>query len=297
MRAPWVSAGVWTIAFAISINAPAASFDCRKASAAVEKMICADGQLSDLDGRLALSYRRALAGAKDPGLLKAEQKTWLTTERSKCADVACLKEAYQRRLSALDAGPAKDPAYSFTQPPFVSPRIIDDLSTSIADQGDLIVAINLSDAQGSNRYSQEVEVVKTPGKNPYVRYRVPGDDSGDAGSEFGYEYVGRTASGIDVLRTSESSGGSGVFENLMLVRLEHDASGGSLDSTGTGKNEAMTFKKKRTLIRKLGEIGLGDRWEGRLKISGNEISIGKDTGFLSDKGPSRSRLIKVEFQP
>ena len=35
----------------------AASFDCKKAAAPVEKMICSDAQLSGLDARLATSYR------------------------------------------------------------------------------------------------------------------------------------------------------------------------------------------------------------------------------------------------
>jgi uncharacterized protein len=297
MIALGISAGVWVTVFAISVDAAAASFDCKKAAAAVEKMICGDAQLSAIDGRLARAYRRTLEGPSDPTPLKAAQRSWLATERSKCADVACLEEAYQRRLTAIESGASKDLAYSFTQPPFVSPRIVDELSTSIADEGDLIIAINLTDAQGSNRYSAEIEVVKQSGQTPYVRYREKGENPGDAGTEFGYEYVGRTASGIDVLRTRESSGGTGVFENLMLVRLEHEAGGASLDSTGKGKTEVMTFKKRRTLLRKVGEIGLGDRWEGKLKITGNEISIGRDVGFLSDKGGTPSRLVKVEFQP
>jgi hypothetical protein len=47
----------------------------------------------------------------------------------------------------------------------------------------------------------------------------------------------------------------------------------------------MTFKKKRLAIKKLVELGHVDRWEGRLKITGSEISIGKDTGALS-RGPA-----------
>jgi len=306
MRIVLSSAAILATVIGLGARAPAASFDCRKARTPVEKMICSDPQLSDLDARLARSYRRARDAGADPAALQAAQRTWLATERGKCNDVPCLKQAYQQRLAAVDAAGgakadsgkaggagAKELAYSFTQAPFISPKIIEDLSTSIADQGDQIVAINLTDAQGSNRYGEEVEVVKKPGKAPYVRFQVKGEDSGD-GMEFGYEYVGRTASGLDVLRTSSWTGGSGRFENLMIVRLERDAAGASLDDAG-GKIETLTFKKQRTLIRKLGEIALGDRWDGQLKVIGNDIAIGKNTGWFSDKNADKGRVVRVDF--
>src|SRR5438128_1420226 len=141
-----VAASLLGILLVAASIARAASFECTKAKAPVEKMICSDAALSDLDGRLAAAYRRAL-------------------------------------------GPAANP-------------------------------------------------------------------------------------GIDVLRTYESGGGSGEFENLMLVRLVEETGGAALDSPDW-KSQTMSFKKKRIVIKKLGEIGLGDRWDGRLKITGNEISIGK----------------------
>ncbi len=306
MRIVCGTAVVLAAVMGLGSRAPAASFDCRRARAPVEKMICSDGQLSELDARLARSYRRAVDSAADPTGLKAAQRTWLATERSKCADVPCLEQAYQQRLNTIDAAGgartdsgkagragAKEVAYSFAQAPFISPQIIEDLSTSIADQGDQIVAINLTDAQGSNRYGEETEVVKKPGRNPYVRFQLKGEDGGD-GTEFGYEYVGRTTSGVDVLRTSSWTGGSGRFENLLIVRLERDAGGGSLDDGGN-KIETLTFKKQRTLIRKLGEISLGDRWDGQLKVIGNDIAIGKNTGWFSDKNPDKGRVVRIEF--
>ena len=40
-------------------NAEAASFDCAKARTAVEKMICADAELSKLDDEMAAVHRQA----------------------------------------------------------------------------------------------------------------------------------------------------------------------------------------------------------------------------------------------
>jgi len=301
-----LSAAILAAVMGLGARASAASFDCRRARAPVEKMICSDGQLSDLDARLARSYRRAVDAAADAAGVKAAQRSWLATERSKCADVPCLKQVYQQRLIAIDAAGgtrpdggksgdagARELTYSFTQAPFISPQIIEDLSTSVADQGDQIIAINLTDAQGSNRYGEEADVVKKSGRNPYVRFQLKGEDGGD-GMEFGYEYIGRTTSGIDVVRTSSWTGGSGRFETLLLIRLEHDANGASVEDAG-GKIETLTFKKQRTLLRKLGEIPLGDRWDGQLKVTGNEIAIGKNQGWSSGKNPDKGRVVRVDF--
>jgi len=303
MKILWASAAIVAIAF----EARAASFDCAKASTAVEKLICSEAKLSELDSRLALAYRRALATPAVAQRVKQDQRVWLA-DRNKCADAACLTNAYQRRLASLEAAvsapapPASgkadarsDREPSFTAAPFISPRIINDLSTWQSDHGDQIVAINITDSQGSNRYFGDVET-KPDGGGTYVSYRTPSDEPGAAESEFGYTHVGRTASGIDVLRTRDSGGGSGVFEDLLLVKLERSEAGGELRSTGR-KTETFTFKKARLMIRKLGAIGLGDRWNGNIKITGDQIAIGKDRGPLSTVDPSQARVIKIDPVP
>ena len=71
--------------------------------------------------------------------------------------------------------------YSFVQAPFVHPRIIEDLSTWLSDSGDQVVAINVLDAQGSNRYSGRVSVNENLEGCPYA-YWEPEGESG----RFGY---------------------------------------------------------------------------------------------------------------
>ena len=95
--------------------------------------------------------------------------------------------------------------------------------------------------------------------------------AGDGGAWFGYRYVGRTDDGADVLETSNCGGGSGVFVNLMLVRIERDK-GMSCNWT----QGVIRADRERLVIKKLGEIGLGDRWSGELKVQGNKVFIGKD---------------------
>ena len=82
----------------------AASFPCEKARSRIEKTLCADPELSQLDNDLDRYYQAArmdLRGSEE--CLKADQKHWLKAVRDVCADKACLKAAYLDRLSELDA--------------------------------------------------------------------------------------------------------------------------------------------------------------------------------------------------
>jgi uncharacterized protein YecT (DUF1311 family) len=238
----------------VAPSARAASFDCAKAKAPVEKMICSDAALSDLDGRLAAAYRRALGLASNPEPLKVEQRSWLATERKKCA------------------------------------------STELSDQGDQVLAINLTDSETSNRYACDVKVATTGNRYPYVYAQDPVEGGDMRPAEFGYRYVGRTTSGIDVLFTAESGGGSGAFEGLMLVRLSEESGAPSVEPP-SGSVQTLTFRKNRLVIKKVGEIGLGDRWDGSLAVGGNVISIGKDTGALSRVEGIPARVVKIESPP
>jgi uncharacterized protein len=85
-------------------RAMAASFDCAKATTGIEKAICGDAALSDLDEYLGRYYGAALAGLPDgAACLKLDQKQWITKVRDACGpQAACLKTAYLARLATLD---------------------------------------------------------------------------------------------------------------------------------------------------------------------------------------------------
>lgn len=61
---------------AISIDASAAGFDCSKASTSIEKMICNDGILSDLDSAMSNLYN-----SKNDDKLKEIQLGWIKNKR------------------------------------------------------------------------------------------------------------------------------------------------------------------------------------------------------------------------
>jgi uncharacterized protein YecT (DUF1311 family) len=85
-------------------TAQAASFDCEQARTPVEKLICADPQLEDLDVELSEAYgaaQKELPPA-EAGRLRQEQLLWLRNTRNRCADAACLIQAHKTRVNALD---------------------------------------------------------------------------------------------------------------------------------------------------------------------------------------------------
>ena len=91
------------LALAWSAPGGAASFACEKAQSRVEKAICADAELSQLDEYLARYYGGARAGlGGGAACLAADQRRWLSEVRNPCADAACLKKAYLERLGELD---------------------------------------------------------------------------------------------------------------------------------------------------------------------------------------------------
>jgi len=82
------------------------SFDCAKASNPVERAICANPALAELDITLAAAYKKSLAAAADKEALKVRQRQWLQQMSDQCAnanDVACIQEHYTKRLAELKA--------------------------------------------------------------------------------------------------------------------------------------------------------------------------------------------------
>jgi uncharacterized protein YfaP (DUF2135 family) len=100
-----VAAGFALLALPLAV--PAASFDCAKAAAAVEKAVCADEALSAADDALAETYERlAWLASSDPAATKrlvAEQRDWLLGRRNPCLDNGCVATAYSARQSELQA--------------------------------------------------------------------------------------------------------------------------------------------------------------------------------------------------
>jgi uncharacterized protein len=86
------------------LHAQAASFDCTKASARVERMICADISLSRLDDAMDQTYGRMRAAQREDagadGWLKKTQREWLR-RRNACDMPQCVRDAYVSRIEEV----------------------------------------------------------------------------------------------------------------------------------------------------------------------------------------------------
>ena len=79
-----------------------ASFDCAKAKTEIEKQICSNTKLSELDDKLTALYNKVLAQSPVPEDTKEQQREWVKGSRNACKDVACLERAYASRISDLE---------------------------------------------------------------------------------------------------------------------------------------------------------------------------------------------------
>ena len=96
-RVLWILLGC--LAFLPAVHA--ASFDCAKAATSVEKTICGDDKLSQLDSDLSVAYKHVLETAPNKQLLIHEQRQWIHDVRDACANVDCLTEVYTIRLQEV----------------------------------------------------------------------------------------------------------------------------------------------------------------------------------------------------
>jgi uncharacterized protein len=79
-----------------------ASFDCAKAKTKIEKLICANPKLSQLDEKVSALYKKVLEQSPVPEDTKEQQREWVKDPRNLCKDAACLEEAYASRISDLE---------------------------------------------------------------------------------------------------------------------------------------------------------------------------------------------------
>lgn len=112
-----IPAGAPQQADAGASQSPSPGFDCKKATSAVERTICADANLAKLDSHLMTLYQQAMKQAGSSDALKAQQLAWLRQVRNPCASVACLAGAYQKRIAELQSGGAA-PISSWSPSPF-----------------------------------------------------------------------------------------------------------------------------------------------------------------------------------
>lgn len=111
-------------------QALASAMDCTKAASVVEKAICADKPLHELDAQMGAAYRKLMKAAPVQVEVKKAQRQWLK-ERDQCVeDVTCLKQRYQDRLQALHAQWIEAVAY---KPDDIDKQVMEDLQQRVRE--------------------------------------------------------------------------------------------------------------------------------------------------------------------
>jgi hypothetical protein len=158
--------------------------------------------------------------------------------------------------------PSVPPSF-FCEEPFIHPRIVQELTTWLSDNGDQVISVNLPDCQKSNRFYGDINIYTEPGVCPNVR-------CGEENNWFEYQYIGQTESGVHILKIMEG-GGTYVGQGFLLVRFEKDC---GLTFNGT----TLSFEpKSRLLLRRIGEAwGPFDRDKEfivRAELSGSTLQV------------------------
>ncbi|HKB83312.1 MAG TPA: lysozyme inhibitor LprI family protein [Burkholderiales bacterium] len=94
------------LAVMVALAAPVpvrAALDCSRAKSNTEKLLCSNSRLAEADDRMALAFRGAIHRGADPRTLMEEQRAWNQDARDACNDVACMLDAYEKRISDLDS--------------------------------------------------------------------------------------------------------------------------------------------------------------------------------------------------
>jgi uncharacterized protein len=84
------------------------SFDCSKATHAVEKLICGDDQLAALDVTLSNDFKKAMGqiSEADQMALRAAQEKWIDARNACAKDAdpkACALQSYRTRIAVMGA--------------------------------------------------------------------------------------------------------------------------------------------------------------------------------------------------
>ena len=135
----------------------------------------------------------------------------------------------------------------------VHPGCIRQLTTDVADARPVVAAVDLEGCSRANRFADAPEA-----DGRILRCRQP--DAGDRGF-FQYEFLGTLSSGILVARTAESGGGSGIFQELLFLRVVVSP----VVEDGTSR--------ARDTLTLIGSESLGDRDRVAIALAGDSVTI------------------------
>jgi uncharacterized protein len=208
-----------------------ASFDCLKAAAPIEQLICSDPQLLTLDGALGdafATYQRRLPDKDRAGAL-VEQRSWLAARLKQCGvptkeeevepevrwrTAPCLEEMYRARLAALGAPTETPPPLPQTaEPGFIHPACLWTIVEQDSEEQAAAAPAPRIPLAACARGSRHIPV--SAGNEG--SFSAPGAVDGYP-TWLSYRLLGELPDGRDVAAVWYSSGGTGQFSELYLLR-------------------------------------------------------------------------------
>jgi hypothetical protein len=176
------------------------------------------------------------------------------------------------------SGGIDDVRYSFEREEFVHPLIVRELLGWLSDPAATVIAVDLTSANRSNRFFGEFDHSVRDGRT-WVRW------SGENRESFSYAYVATSPSGIRMVECYDCTGGSGIFGWVELFSLERDQS--------VEEGAGAVSSRPRILLKTLGSIALGDRYNGEITYRGGFLNIGPDRGWFN-RGESASKVLRID---
>lgn len=159
--------------------------------------------------------------------------------------------------------------YSFVRDELIHPLVLKELLGWMSDNDETVVAVNLTAANRSNRLSGNFTTFHQNGTR-FVRWQ-------EGPEFFTYNHIATSPSGIEMVLCSYCGGGSGVFRSVGLFYLEHDR---AVDFDNEKRAESKCIlTRERAVIRTLGSVPLGDRYDGEITYIAGVLSIGPDVGW------------------
>ena len=154
-------------------------------------------------------------------------------------------------MSGMGSVQADHEGFAFAGAP-IHPKLVEEFEGWLSDdQPPITVAVDVAAASGTNEYAEPVETTEAG----LVRYAA-------GEGWFGYSHLGRMNDGTHVLRTASNGGGTGIFTNLLFVRLDADE-----------VRAPSGASRRRVLMRVVGRFVLGDRDDGTVEVEGDRVVV------------------------
>lgn len=155
--------------------------------------------------------------------------------------------------------------YSFSRKEYVHPLVVKELIGWISDMSSTIVAIDLDSSSKSNRFYGDVEQILIDKR---LWLRCSQDSNEYRSPHFLYSYIGTSKTGVQILHCRDCGGGTGVWNYIALLAFEAD--------TAMAPIESASLSRVRIILKILGTVSLGDRYEGVIVFQDDRLVIGKD---------------------